>query len=386
MNDSKRMLDLAARLALRGFGMVEPNPMVGAVLVRDGTIIGLGHHRKFGGLHAEREALADCRRRGIDPRGSTVYVTLEPCNGHGKQPPCTEALIQAGVVRVIAARSDPNPGKSGGAARLRAAGIECEFSADSLLASGLASAFIKRLTRGLPWVIAKWAQTLDGKIATRSGESKWISGEPARRRVHRLRAKVDAILTGIGTVRADDPMLTARGVSRLRRVAARVVVDARLEIPLDSALVKSAREVPVIVAGEDVVVNGAGGGAGAAKAAELRKAGVEVEAIPPGPRGIDLRALLRVLLEKHGVGTVMVEAGPRVLGGLFEENLIDLAVVHLAAMVVGDERARSVAEGRVVEALTGARILRVSRVKRVGQDLEIMYRRIPERGDGALGP
>lgn len=378
VSESKRILDLAARLALRGFGAVEPNPMVGAVIVRDGTVIGMGHHRKFGGLHAEREALADCRRRGIDPRGSTVYVTLEPCNGHGKQPPCTEALVEAGVGRVVAARADPNPGKSGGGERLRASGIAFEFCADSLIASGMAAPFIKRVNTGLPWVIAKWAQTLDGKIATRTGESKWISGEEARRRVHRLRAKVDAVLTGIGTVMADDPMLNARGVARLRRVAKRVVVDSRLEISAESRLVNTARDVPVLVVAEEAVVNGSG----AAKAALLRSAGVEVVGAAHGQRGVDLRPLLRMLMERYAVSTVMVEAGPRLLGALFDEDLIDMAVVYLAPMVVGDEQARSAAEGRVAESLADSRRFRFSRVKRVGQDLELICRRVPDRDGG----
>ena len=170
-------LDLAARLALRAAGDVEPNPMVGAVLVRDGRIIGMGHHRKFGGLHAEREALADCRRRAEAPRGATAYVTLEPCCHHGKQPPCTEALIEAGISRVVAARPDPNPISRGGANALQSVGIPCEFTAASPLATAISDPFVRGIMHGLPWVIAKWAQTADGRLVTRPGEPRWISGD-----------------------------------------------------------------------------------------------------------------------------------------------------------------------------------------------------------------
>src|SRR5262245_31119451 len=206
------MLDLAARLALLGAGRVEPNPMVGAALVHDGRVIGLGHHHRFGDLHAERAAMINCRKRGNDPRGSTLYVTLEPCRHFGKQPPCTDAIIEAGISRVIYAREDPAEVSGGGAAVLRAHGIPCDLSSLSPFATGISDPFVKRIRTGLPWVTAKWAQTIDGRIATRTGESKWISGELARRRVHRLRGSVDAILTGIGTADTDDQMLTARAV------------------------------------------------------------------------------------------------------------------------------------------------------------------------------
>src|ERR1041384_1914007 len=189
------MLDLAGRLARGGAGCVEPNPMVGAVVVRDGVVMGMGHHRRYGGPHAEREALADCRSRGDDPRGATVYVTLEPCCHFGKTPPCTDALIEAGVARVVAARRDPNPASGGGAAVLERAGIGVEFCGNSPSALAVSDPFVKRVTTGLPWVIAKWAQFEDGRMVTRPGEPRWISHEWARRRVHRLRGRVDAIVT-----------------------------------------------------------------------------------------------------------------------------------------------------------------------------------------------
>lgn len=315
-------LDLAARAAFRAMGDVEPNPMVGAVLVKAGVVIGIGHHRRFGGPHAEREALADARARGHDPHASTAYVTLEPCSHHGKTPPCTDALIEAGVARVVAARPDPNPVSAGGARALRVAGIPCDFCGDSDLALRVGDPFVKRTTTTLPFVIAKWAQFHDGRIVTRPDEDRWISGPAARRRVHRLRARVDAILTGIGTVLADDPLLTARDVARVRRVARRVVLDPSLRTPSDAALVRTAGDTPTIIACTR--------GADPARAADLRSRGVEVVEVPSNPDGLDLHALLRRLARAHHLTTILTEAGPRLLASLFAARFVDLALIHTA--------------------------------------------------------
>ncbi|HYE61465.1 MAG TPA: bifunctional diaminohydroxyphosphoribosylaminopyrimidine deaminase/5-amino-6-(5-phosphoribosylamino)uracil reductase RibD [Phycisphaerales bacterium] len=376
MSEAKRMLDLAARAALRAAGHAEPNPLVGCVLVKDGRVLGIGHHRRYGGLHAEREALLSCQRQGNDPRGSTAYVTLEPCNGHGKQPPCSQALVEAGVARVVYARPDPNPPKSGGAMTLRQAGIACELSTDSPLASGLAAPFVKRLATGLPWTIAKWAQTIDGRIATRTGESKWISNERSRVRVHRLRGRVDAILTGIGTVLADDPLLTPRGV-RARRVPKRVIADTDLDLPASSMLASTAKDTPTLLACEASLTTAE---ITKHRVAYLQSLGVQVIPIPTRPRagsasGIDLAALLRVLAAEHQVATVMVEAGPGLLGSLVEEDLIDEAVIYIAPMLLGDELAKSVAVGRVAEQLKSARRFDLWCVRPVGGDVELTYRR-----------
>jgi diaminohydroxyphosphoribosylaminopyrimidine deaminase/5-amino-6-(5-phosphoribosylamino)uracil reductase len=373
MNQDQRYLDLAARLAMRGAGRVEPNPLVGCVLVRNKEVIGMGHHRRYGQVHAERDALLDCTRRGNDPRGCTAYVTLEPCNAQGRNPPCSMALIEAGVKEVVYACADPNPAKSGGASRLLAAGILARESHASPAASSLAVPFIHRLTTGRPWVIAKWAQTIDGRIATRTGESKWISNEASRRRVHLLRARVDAMLTGIGTVIADDPMLTARGV-QVRRVAKRVVVDTDLDIAPETLLVRTARQVPTIVACDaQLAASGFTGGA----RTRLEEAGVCVIGVAPRQnlRGIDLHALLTTLHRDHSVHTVMVEAGPGLLGSLCEEDLIDEAVVYIAPMLLGDEHARAAAAGRLAESLSQARRFTLLRTKRLGNDMELTYRR-----------
>ena len=372
------MLDLAARLALRGFGRVEPNPMVGCVIARETAVgprvLGLGHHRVFGGPHAEAEALADCRRRGNDPAGATAYVTLEPCAAHGTNPPCTHALIHAKIARVVYARRDPNPAKAGGAAALRAAGIDAMITAESVLATRVADPFIKRIATGLPWVIAKWAQTMDGRVATRTGESKWISGEFARRRVHVLRSRVDAVLTGIGTVLSDDPRLTARLDRPPRRVAQRVVADSDLSLPHDSNLAQTARDVPVVLAAERSMAQNT---YRASRRAELDQLGVHILPVGDhGPgRGLNLREMLTLLARERGVSTVLVEAGPGLLGSLFADDLVDEALVYIAPILLGDEMAKGVAVGRVADKLSNATRFDLVRVKRLGSDIEAWYRR-----------
>ncbi len=366
------MLDLAARLALRGAGLVEPNPMVGAVIVRDGRVIGLGHHREFGGLHAEREAIADCRRRGEDPRGATLYCTLEPCCHTGKQPPCTEAVVEAGIERVVFARADPAPDSGGGAEVLRSRGVRAGLCVESTLATGVGDPFVRRVTTGLPWVIAKWAQTIDGRIATRTGESKWISSPASRVRVHRLRARVDAVLTGSGTVLADDPTLNARDVRRVRRVATRVVIDTDLDTPIGARVVRTARDVPTVVAcSKDLVTAGITD----EKRRALEEAGVMILGVPEDNGRLRLEMLLRTLGERMGVSSILCEAGPALLGSLFEHDLVDEAVVYVAPMLLGDDQARSVASGRPAQTLAAGRRFGLWRVKRVGDDVELTYRR-----------
>ncbi len=361
---TKRMLDLAARVAWRAWGDTDPNPLVGCVIARGDEIIGIGHHRRFGGLHAEREALADCRRRGLDPRGATLYCTLEPCRHFGKQPPCTEAVIAAGIARVVYARPDPGDESGGGDAVLAAAGVESVCSGVSVAATRLSDPFVCRVRQNRPWIIAKWAQTLDGKIATRTGESQWITGPGLRRRVHRLRARVDAVLVGVGTAMADDPMLTARGVRRVRRLAMRVVLDTEGRLNRGSALVRTADEVPtVVVTASDAVF---------AHPVRVLRVGRGVGG------GIDLGEAVGRLWTELGCASVLVESGPRVLGSLLEADLIDEAFVHLAPMVLGDARAMGVAVGRDAPRLTDARRLAVVRSRVVGGsggDVELWCRR-----------
>ncbi|MGC4002137.1 MAG: bifunctional diaminohydroxyphosphoribosylaminopyrimidine deaminase/5-amino-6-(5-phosphoribosylamino)uracil reductase RibD [Pirellulales bacterium] len=221
--DDSLLMARALDLAERGRGFVEPNPLVGCVLVRDGMVVGEGFHTKFGAVHAEVEAL---RVAGPRARGATAYVTLEPCCHHGKTPPCTQALIAAGIVRVVAAMRDPFPRVAGGGfAELIAAGIVVETDLHRDAAARLNAPYLKLIATGLPWTIAKWAMTLDGKIATHTGDSRWISGDASRRSVHELRGRMDAIVVGGGTAKRDDPLLTARPPGA--RVALRVVLDGK---------------------------------------------------------------------------------------------------------------------------------------------------------------
>ncbi len=360
MRDERCHLDLAARLALRGMGHVEPNPMVGAVLVKSDRVIGLGHHRRYGHLHAEREALESARRQGHDPRGSTLYCTLEPCCHRGKQPPCTDAVIAAGIARVIYARPDPNPISRGGADILRAAGIPTELSAISPFATAVSLPFIKNITTDLPFVIAKWAQTADGRLITRPDEPRWITGPVARRRVHALRGRVDAVLTGIGTILADDPRLTPRAV-RPRRIPRRIVLDTTLRTPPNAALFADAGKSTVVIVGSESA-------ACSPRADRLRAAGAVIESVPAPEGRLDLVHALRVLKEKHSISSVMIEAGPTLLHALFARDLIDAAVVHAAP---DSSAAHEAAETRPVSVVPRTDPLPPLWTRRAGTDREL---------------
>ena len=355
----------AGRLALRGRGRVEPNPMVGCVIIRpDGNLAGWGYHRACGEAHAEIIAL---KRAGDLAAGATAYVTLEPCNHTGRTGPCTEALIAAKIARVVIGRRDPHPQAGGGVTRLRAAGIEVDVTDEHLAVASITDPFVHRIETGLPWVIAKWAQTLDGRIATRDGESQWISNEASRRLVHRERGKVDAILTGIGTVLADDPMLTARNV-RKRRIARRVVIDPKLQIPLDSKLVQSAAEVPLIVACHETMISG-----GNEKIASLEAAGVEFLGIPLNEIAMSLAPVLRELVIRHDATSVLVEAGAGLMGKLFAQQLINEVWVFIAPKLLGDEQAMPSIRGLDIATLSAAKRLKLIRQHRRGDDVVLRY-------------
>ncbi len=362
----KRYLSMAARLALRGHGGAEPNPLVGCVIV-DGTedsIVGWGCHRLCGGPHAEVEAL---RRAGARASGATVYLTLEPCNHIGRTGPCSEALIKAGVARVVYARAEPDEVAAGGAGRLRAAGIDVKLDPGCRAAVEVSDPFVRRITSGLPWVVAKWAQTLDGRIATRAGESRWISNNASRRLVHQKRGRVDAILTGIGTVQSDDPMLTARGVTR-RRVARRVVIDPGLDISPTCRLVTSAGETPTVVAcGEDRVNTDTD------RVRALKDAGVEIIAVRRTGTELPLDAVLRELVLRHQTTHMMVEAGAGLLGRLFRDGLVNEAWVFVAPLLFGDEQALPCVRGLTVDTLTDGCRLELWNVRRRGDDVVLRY-------------
>lgn len=356
-----------------GRGLVEPNPMVGAVLVREAPggpqIVAEGWHREFGRPHAEVEALRDAQRKGVDPAGLTMVVTLEPCSHFGKTPPCADALVAAKVGRVVAAMQDPFPEVAGrGFARLREAGINVVTGVCEAEARRLNEAWIKRVTTGLPWVIAKWAQTVDGKIATSTGDSKWISGEDSRRRVHELRARVDAVLVGIGTALADDPQLTARGVE-VKRVARRVVLDPTLRLPPDAKLLND-NGPPVTVAykhKDDSALS--------RRRAELERLGVEAFPLTNWcGRRLDLAPLLKHLAQTHAATNVLVEGGAGLLGAVFEQRLVDQALVFVAPKLTGDPEALDPVAGSPCEVIADAVRLELRSLDRIGEDVLLDYR------------
>lgn len=368
----------ALRLAQRGWGLVEPNPMVGAVLVRDGRVVARGYHARFGGAHAEVEAIRRCVEQGIEPRGCELYVTLEPCAHYGKTPPCVELIIQSKIKRVTVAMEDPNPLVSGrGVAALRGAGVAVRVGVCAGEAARLNEPFVKRVTTGLPWVIAKWAQTLDGRIATRCGDSRWISNARSRRLVHRWRSGVDAILVGIGTVLADDPQLTARGVA-IKRLARRVVIDPRLRIPLDARLLAAAGDG---AAGSVTVAVGEGlCQTRSDKLVALEDRGVEVIGLTTGggkatgEARLSFEPLLRHLAGVHGATNVLVEGGAKVMGAFFEQGLVDQARVFVAPRLLADSSAVSAAAGSVVDTISAAQPLRLIKTRRIDDDVLLDYR------------
>lgn len=352
----------ALRLARRAAGQVEPNPMVGCVIVRSGKIVGEGYHRKFGGPHAEVHAL---QAAGAQARGATIYVTLEPCTHHGKTPPCADAVIAARPKRVVVGCRDPFEKVAGrGIRKMRRAGITVDVGVCGDEADRLIAPFAKRVTTGLPYVIAKWAATVDGAIATRTGDSQWISCPESRRVVHQLRARVDAVVVGIGTALADDPMLDAREV-KVRRIARRVVIDPKLRLPIDWRLVQTADRLPLTLATTPEAMTRRAG-----KTRTLEMAGVEVIAIP----GMALDTLLRYLADQHAATNVLVEGGGKTHGSFFEAGLVDELLVFLGPHVVGDARAiRPVAGQGPVAQIADAAPLALQQVRRIGEDVMLRY-------------
>ncbi|MFO7898694.1 MAG: bifunctional diaminohydroxyphosphoribosylaminopyrimidine deaminase/5-amino-6-(5-phosphoribosylamino)uracil reductase RibD [Planctomycetota bacterium] len=314
---------LALRLAARGRGKVEPNPMVGCVAVRDGEVVGKGYHRRYGGPHAEVNAVRDA---GGDVAGATVYVTLEPCVHTGKTLPCVDLLIEQRPACVVVAMRDPFPEVAGrGVRALRRAGISVEVGLLDEDARELNAPYLKRVETGLPYVIAKWAMTLDGKIATSAGDSKWITSDEARRYAHRVRGRMDAVIVGIGTALADDPELTCR-LARPRREAKRVVLDSRARLPAESKLARSARDVPVVVA--------ATGGALAKRTERLMRLGCRVVELPQRQGRVDVTELLAYLGEM-GMTNVLVEGGAETLGSFFGARQVDEVMAFVGPRVLG---------------------------------------------------
>ena len=350
----------ALELARAAVGSTSPNPPVGAVVVREGRIVGEGHTQPAGEDHAEIVAL---RQAGELARGSTLYVTLEPCSHHGRTPPCTEAIIAAGVSEVCASVVDPNPQVSGkGLDQLRQAGILASLGQGREDAEELIAPHAKFITTGTPLVTAKFAISLDGKISTRTGDSKWITCEESRRYVHSLRAQSDAILAGIGTILADDPQLTARDAdgAPLPRQPLRVIVDSKGRLPPESTLLKQPGQTLVLVSDK----------------AAARKPGPEFASAEwlaaPGDDGrVDLRAMLSELGRRQ-ITNLLVEGGGTLLGSLFDKGLVDRVVGFVAPVIVGGEAAPSPVSGSGVERISDAFRLQGVHIRRFGDDVAII--------------
>ena len=345
---------LALQLAEKGLGWTSPNPMVGAVIVREGRVIGQGYHHRCGEPHAEREALANCTE---SPAGASMYVTLEPCCHHGRQPPCAEAILEAGIARVVVGSWDPNPLVAGkGLAQLRARGVAVEEGVLQAECDALNQVFFHYIRTGRPYVVMKYAMTLDGKIATRTGASRWVTGEAARRRVHQDRHRYSAIMVGIGTVLADDPLLTCRMEGG--RDPLRVICDSHLRIPLDSRVVQTAREVPTIIACV---------GGGPARKAELEQAGCRVWELPDREGRIDLS----VLLERLGAGqvdSVLLEGGGTLNWAALQEGVVQKVQAYIAPKLFGGAAARSPVAGLGIASPGQAVRLCRTAVTQLGED------------------
>ena len=352
----------ALRLAAQGLYTTTPNPRVGCLVVQGEQIVGEGWHARSGEPHAEALALAQAGERA---RGATLYVTLEPCNHHGRTPPCAQAVIAAGVSRVVMAMADPNPKAAGGAEALRAAGITVDSGLLEHEARELNIGFISRVTRGRPWVRMKIAASLDGRTALEDGSSQWITGEAARKDGHHWRARACAVLTGIGTVKDDDPRLNVRAVATTRQPL-RVLVDSRLEVSPEARILAGSTGTDggpllVIAAVED-----------AARIAALRARGAEV-LVMPNPHGkTDLAAILAEL-GRRGINELHVEAGTRLNGSLLREGCVDELLVYLAPSLIGDT-GRAMAALPALTSLADQKRLRFTDVLRIGDDVRLMAR------------
>jgi len=356
---------MALKLARRGIGSVEPNPAVGAVIVKGDQVIGKGWHKKFGGPHAEINALEDCKKSGIDPRGAAMYVTLEPCSHHGKTGPCTNAIISAGLIKVFVATIDPSEHAAAkGIEQLRNARIEVQTGICEIEAKLLNAPFVKYAATGKCWVTLKWAQSIDGKLAVTgpgtSGRS-WISGLKSRKDVHKLRRCTSGILVGVNTVIADDPLLTPRP-ARGKKLT-RIILDNQLRIPLDCKLIKTAKKYPLLIFTRE------GTALASPKVAEkITKKGAEILIYQRKQELFNLRFLLDEL-SKRGISHLLVEGGPKVLTSFLKEKLADEVVVYIAPKILGDQGGADIT-GPMAE-LTQTIGLHHVDIKRFGDDVRL---------------
>ncbi len=355
--DSEFMKE-AIRMAEKGLGRTAPNPAVGAVIVRDGKVVSKGYHRKAGAPHAEIEAL---EKIGGSAKGATLYVTLEPCNHTGRTPPCTKAILDGGINRVVVGMEDPNPGvKGGGCGYLAARNVEVETGVLEPECRRLNEAFVKYVASKRPFIVVKSALTLDGWTATASGDSKWISNERSRALVHRLRDRVDAVMVGVGTVLADDPQLTCRLKRGKGKDPLRIVVDTHLRTPLQARVLSldSSADTLLVV----------GPGVSRKTIDEVEKRGASVVICPTGKAGIDMSALMNIL-GKREIMQILVEGGSKIVGSLLREKLVDKFVIFKAPKILGGGDGFPMAGGPGPRSMAKSLPLRDLEVRRFGDDI-----------------
>ena len=361
----EQFMKRAIELAKQGAGWTAPNPLVGAVVVKNGRVIGEGYHRKYGELHAERNALAACTE---DPAGATLYVTLEPCCHYGKTPPCTEIIIEKKIAKVVIGSRDPNPKVAGKGARiLREHGIEVVEDYMRESCDALNPVFFHYITTKTPYVVLKFAMTLDGKIATRTGASKWITGEAARNHVHQLRGRYAGILAGIGTVLADDPMLNCRIDGAHQPL--RIILDSHLRIPMGSRLVRSAKEYPLLIVCNESARDRE---EGASRIQKLEEAGAKVWTLPEKNGHPDLNVLMQRLGEEK-IDSVLIEGGGTVNEAALKAHIVHHVYAYIAPKIFGGEDAKTPVEGSGIRLPQECAKLRLAKITVLLNDMLLEY-------------
>lgn len=357
MEQDRQYMKMALELAQKGMGFTAPNPMVGTVIVKNGRIIGQGYHRKYGGLHAEREALAACTE---EPKGASIYVTLEPCCHYGKQPPCVNAILEAGIRRVIIGSSDPNPLVAGKGIRiLKDHGIEVTENILKEECDKLNEAFFYYIQNKKPYVVMKYAMTMDGKIAAYTGESKWVTGEAARIHVQEQRLKYTGIMVGVGTVLADDPMLTCRLENSRNPV--RIICDSHLRTPLTSKIVRTAKTIPTILASSSKDQQ---------KIKNYEEMGCQVLYVPEKNGHIDLNRLMEILGATK-IDSILLEGGGSLNWSALESGIVQKVQTYIAPKFFGGEEAKTPVEGKGFPDPASAVLLKNSEMIRLGDDFLI---------------
>ncbi|MBN1526794.1 MAG: bifunctional diaminohydroxyphosphoribosylaminopyrimidine deaminase/5-amino-6-(5-phosphoribosylamino)uracil reductase RibD [Candidatus Omnitrophica bacterium] len=356
MNTHEHYMHLAIDLAKKAQGRTSPNPIVGAVIVKSGRIVGKGYHKRAGMPHAEIEAL---RQAGSRAKGATLYVTLEPCDHFGRTPPCTDAVVRSGIKEAVIAMKDPNPANNGrGIRKLKRHGIKTTLGTLEAEAREMNRPYMKWITTRMPYVTVKVAQSLDGKIAARTGDSRWISSEESRRLVHGLRGMADAVMVGVNTVIKDDPLLTNRSGSGKQPI--RVVLDSALKIPLSAKLVKTSKRIPLIIATTP--------SSSEKKMRALIDKGAGVAVVRPERGRVDLRALLKAL-GRRGITHIMAEGGGELVASLTESRLADRFLFFIAPKLVGGRAAPTSVEGAGISKIKDAFLMRNVAVNKSGSDI-----------------